>query len=157
MKRFLILIASAAMLCSCAVTQKLFTSPAYVSAEPQLNARWQGSSYADIVRANGAPTRSAEDGLGGKIYVYEQIYTVYDSESRKSDISDRISTETTARTQRDFTEFYVDAGDKCYLVRSNATVQEGRRFSPVKTLFITEFIIGSVLVAGGAIALLSGL
>ena len=56
-------------LSSCATLKRWVSVPTYAPVEEELNAIWQGSSYADIVKEYGAPNRSVNDGLGGTIYV----------------------------------------------------------------------------------------
>lgn len=139
----------AALLSSCATIREITTVPRYSSAEPGLKANWLGASYAEIVVGNGAPSRVADDGLGGKIYIYEETSTVYNTVTRE-DVLNSVSSETTAENRREFTEFYVDANDICYNVRSNREVETGRRFSPFRTIFYTGF--GAAVVVGIAAA-----
>ena len=135
--RLIILLAMTMALCSCSTLKDYFTEPVYTLSEPALNDRWQGSSYADIVRVYGAPTRTASDGAGGTIYVYEETETEYSTSSSRG-VLDSIDTTTKAKVKRNFTEFYVNADNSCYQVRSNLYEPNGdRKFSVVKTGFWT--------------------
>lgn len=150
--KLFILVLSVVMLSSCSVLQNMTTKPVMSSSEPGLNAAWQGHSYAEIVRAFGAPTRTASDGAGGTIYVYEETKTKYTTSTSTVNVGNTIDSETTAETTREFSEFYVDGNDSCYLVRSNRVEPTGgRQFAPLKTLvYLTSTgvmlgIIGSLL------------
>lgn len=135
--RLIILFAMSMALCSCSTLKNYFTEPGYILSEPVLNDKWQGCSYADIVRAYGAPTRTASDGAGGTIYVYEEVETEYSTSSSRG-VFDSIDTTTKAKANRNFTEFYVNADNSCYQVRSNLYMPDGsRKFSVVKTGFWT--------------------
>lgn len=127
----------------------LTTNPVYTSAEVQMNEEWIGREYAEIVMAFGAPTRSADDGKNGQIYVYEDIRTIVSTSTSHNEVMHSVDTETSERTERDFTEFYVDPSGECYLVRTNRKVESGRKFSLYNT------ILTSGLSAGAIIALLS--
>lgn len=127
-------------LTSCSAMRSLVGVETVSPIEPELNRQWNGRSYAEIVMSFGAPTRVAPDGKGGNIYVYEEIKTKYTSKSER-DIFDDIETNTTVSTVRDFTEFYVDAQDKCYLVRSNRREPDGGyRVSVIKTTFLVGLV-----------------
>ena len=150
--KLLIIAISTVMLSSCSVLQNMTTKPVMSSSEPGLNTAWQGHSYAEIVRAFGAPTRTASDGAGGTIYVYEETKTKYTTSTSTVNVGNTIDSETTAETTREFSEFYVDGNDSCYLVRSNRVEPTGgRQFAPLKTLvYLTSTgvmlgIIGSLL------------
>lgn len=150
--KLFILVLSVVMLSSCSVLQNMTTKPVMSSSEPGLNAAWQGHSYAEIVRAFGAPTRTASDGAGGTIYVYEETKTKYTTSTSTVNVGNTIDSETTAETTREFSKFYVDGNDSCYLVRSNRVEPTGgRQFAPLKTLvYLTSTgvmlgIIGSLL------------
>lgn len=127
----------------------LTTNPVYTSAEGQMNEEWIGREYAEIVMAFGAPTRSADDGKNGQIYVYEDIRTIVSTSTSHNEVMHSVDTETSERTERDFTEFYVGPSGECYLVRTNRKVESGRKFSLYNT------ILTSGLSAGAIIALLS--
>ena len=133
----IILLAMIVALCSCSTLKDYFTEPGYTLSEPVLNDKWQGSTYSEIVRAYGAPTRTASDGAGGTIYVYEETETEYSTSSSRG-LFDSIDTTTKAKVNRNFTEFYVNADNVCYEVRSNLYMPDGsRKFSVVKTGFWT--------------------
>lgn len=155
MKRILTIMISALMLASCSTIQNLATKPVMTSSEPALNAAWQGCRYNDIVRAFGAPTRSAGDGDGGTIYVYEETKTRYTTSTDTFHVGNTIDSETTVETKRLYTEFYVSSDDRCYLVRSNRTEPTGElRFAPVKA-FVSLTSAGIMLVTiGGVIGLM---
>lgn len=99
------------------------STPRYVSTQPDLQAEWVLRSHADIVRAFGAPSREVSDGADGEILVYEEFYTSYDPDY------------TTSRELRNYKEFYLDAEGICYDVRSNETVENGRKFDFASTFW----------------------
>ncbi|MGM9790783.1 MAG: hypothetical protein ACI3Y4_00085 [Candidatus Cryptobacteroides sp.] len=136
------------MLSSCATLKRWVSVPTYAPVEEQLNEIWQGSTYADIVKAYGAPSRSVNDGLGGTIYVYEDIQTEYTTVSNSGVVNGRIDSETKMVTIRNFTEFYVDGNDCCYSVRSNRLEEDGTRISPIHVGLFGIFgvvVVGSIL------------
>ena len=128
MKRYIILLA-AALLCavSCSV-------PRYISSEPGLQDEWILRSHAEIVRSFGAPSREVSDGADGQILVYEDYYTTHDTDEFMGDYT------TTSQEFRNFKEFYINKEGICYDVRSNETIQSGRRIDWVQTVFLVLMI-----------------
>jgi len=111
-------------------------STVYVSVEPEANAKWQGKSHAEIVQTYGAPNRVDEDGLGGKILVYEETRIVQSSVAQSTpaygpyrpglwgfyhQMSQPINTtvSTTAETETDYAHFFINEKGICYLVKTN--------------------------------------
>ena len=133
------------MLSSCATLKRWVSVPTYAPVEEELNAKWQGSSYADIVKEYGAPNRSVNDGLGGTIYVYEDIQTEYTTVSSSGVVNGSIDSKTKMVTIRNFTEFYVDGNDCCYSVRSNRLEEDGTRLSPMRIAI--SGILGTTIIA----------
>lgn len=133
------------LLSSCAAVKNWFYVPTYAPVEEELNAIWQGSSYADIVKEYGAPNRSVNDGLGGTIYVYEDIQTEYTTVSSSGVVNGSIDSKTKMVTIRNFTEFYVDGNDCCYSVRSNRLEEDGTRLSPIRIAI--SGILGTTIIA----------
>ena len=152
--KFLIIAISTVMLSSCSVLQNMTTKPVMSSSEPGLNTAWQGHPYAEIVRAFGAPTRTASDGAGGTIYVYEETKTKYTTSTSTINVANTIDSETIAETSREFSEFYVDGNDTCYLVKSNRIEATGeRQFAPLKALvYLTSagILLGIIVSLSGA-------
>lgn len=132
-------------LSSCATLKRWVSVPTYAPVEEQLNEIWQGSTYADIVKAYGAPNRSVNDGLGGTIYVYEDIQTEYTTVSSSGVVNGSIDSKTKMVTIRNFTEFYVDGNDCCYSVRSNRLEEDGTRISPMRIAL--SGILGTTIIA----------
>ena len=119
-----------ALLCclvSCAALEKLVTAPAYAPIEEQL------TDDTDIVLAYGTPNRVIDDGLGGFVYVYEEVHTELAASSDNRPL-----------VYRTFTEFYLDTEKTCYNVRSNRLTEDGRRFSPLRTLGTTALLAALV-------------
>ena len=125
-----------ALLCSlvsCAALEKLVTAPAYAPIEEQLTNEWFGRADTDIVLAYGTPNRVIDDGLGGFVYVYEEVHTELAASSDNRPL-----------VYRTFTEFYLDTEKTCYNVRSNRLAEDGRRFSPLRTIGTTAVATGLV-------------
>lgn len=134
MKRYLILLIAAILAAvSC-------TTARYVPSEPHLNAEWVGRSHADIVRNFGVPSREASDGADGIILVYEEMYTTLETEEFMSTLT------TTSKNHRTFKEFALDADGTCVHVRSNEEMVDGKKFSPLATLWLTANVL--VLIKG---------
>lgn len=130
MKRYLILLAVALLsVVSCSV-------PRYVSLEPDLQDEWILRSHAEIVRSFGAPNREVSDGADGQILVYEDFYTTHETDEFMGDYT------TTSQEYRNFKEFYLNADGICYDVRTNESIQSGRRIDWVETIF-TALLIGA--------------
>lgn len=146
-KKILSICAAVLMLCSCSVSNVLFYKDNYVPVEGRLNDQFIGLGYADIVRANGAPTREASDGMGGIIYVYEESITEYSAYSREGVRNVPLYSDAVAMTYRLYTEFYVDPDGMCYLVRSNRVEADGRVFSPARTIIISAAAAGILIPA----------
>ena len=128
MKRYILLLAVALMaVVSC-------STPRLVSNQLNLQAEWIGRSHADIVRTFGAPTREVSDGADGQILVYESFYTTHSTDEFMGDFT------TTSTEHRDFKEFYIRANGRCYDVRTNETVEDGRQFNPIATLWLVATI-----------------
>ena len=66
MKKLLIL---ALLFVGCAM--KTIPDPNYVSPEEQVKERFIGKHYSEVIQTLGAYTREAEDGLGGRILIWE--------------------------------------------------------------------------------------
>ncbi|MCQ2140456.1 MAG: hypothetical protein MJZ09_08800 [Bacteroidales bacterium] len=144
--RLFLLIFATILLSSCSVMKDMVSNPVMASTEPSLNAEWQGCTYGEIVKAFGAPTRTASDGVGGTIYVYEDIQTTYTTSTSTFGHSYSVDSETTATTMRQYKEFYVNNCDSCYLVRSNIMEPTGKRkFAPFKAL-VSGLATGTILV-----------
>ena len=120
-------------LVSCAALEKLVTAPAYAPIEEQLTDEWYGRADTDIVLAYGTPNRVIDDGLGGFVYVYEEVHSELAASSDNQPL-----------VYRTFTEFYLDTEKTCYNVRSNRLAEDGRRFSPLRTLGTTAVATGLV-------------
>lgn len=135
----------AMLMSSCSTIYKMTTRPVYISAEGSMNEEWVGRNYSDIVMQFGAPTRSADDGRDGKIHVYEDIRTIVSTSTSHNEVMHSVDTETSERTVRDFTEFYVDPSGECYLVRSNRKVEDGRKFSLYNTILTSGLCAGAVI------------
>ena len=122
MKRYLILLLAVIFAtASC-------TTPRYVSREPSMKTEWVGRSHADIVRSFGAPSREVSDGANGMILVYEELYTIYDTDHFGSTLT------TTKKDRRNFKEFSLGPDGICYDVRTNALVQDGTQLDVRQTL-----------------------
>ena len=134
MKKYLILLL-AATLCaaSCTVTR-------YVSMQPRLEAEWIGRSHADIVRGFGAPTREVSDGEDGLILVYEETYSTHETEHRGSTVT------TTSKDHRTFKEFSLDAAGKCYDVRTNEQIENGKEFDMGATVLSSVFGVAALFI-----------
>lgn len=133
MKRYLILLAVALLsVVSCSV-------PRYISVEPELQDEWVLRSHAEIVQSFGAPSREVSDGEDGRILVYEDFYTTYETDEFMGDYA------TTTQEYCDFKEFYINADGICYDVRSNETIQSGRRIDWLETIFATLLIGASAI------------
>ncbi|MBP5625463.1 MAG: hypothetical protein J6W98_00935 [Bacteroidales bacterium] len=115
------------------------STPRYVSSQPDMQDQWIDRSHAEIIREFGAPTREHSDGANGKILVYERFETT----SHTSEFMGSYST--TVENNRIYKEFYLDADDYCYDVRTNEVQRDGNRFSFFKSI---------VLVTGIGVALL---
>ena len=90
MKRYLILLITVILSAvSCTTTR-------YISREPSMKTEWVGRSHADIVRSFGAPSREVSDGATGMILVYEELYSIYDTDHFGSTMT------TTKRDRRNF-------------------------------------------------------
>ena len=124
MKRYIFLLATVLLSAvSCSV-------PRYVSSEPGLQSEWILRSHADIVRSFGAPSREVSDGAEGLILVYEDFYTTHETDEFMGDYT------TTSEEHRNFKEFYLNKDGICYDVRSNETLQSGRRIDWLQTVFL---------------------
>lgn len=133
MKRYLILLAVGLLSAvSCSV-------PRYVSVEPDLQDEWIFRSHAEIVRSFGAPSREVSDGADGQILVYEDFYTTHETDEFMGDYT------TTSQEFRNFKEFYLNKDGICYDVRTNETIQSGRRIDWVETIF-ASLLIGATAV-----------
>lgn len=146
MKRFhriLMLFSALALLSSCSTVGKLFTSPSYEPVEESLCDLWYGRPASELLEAYGIPDRQMEDGLGGSIFVYEEVLTEYAAYNGGTGLN-HINTQTKALTYRNFTEFYLDQDLICYNVQSNRLEENGRKFSPLKTLGITALLSGLI-------------
>ena len=122
MKRYLILLMAVILATvSC-------TTPRYVSREPSMKTEWVGRSHADIVRSFGAPSREVSDGANGMILVYEELYSIYDTDHFGSTMT------TTKRDRRNFKEFSLGPDGICYDVRTNALMQDGTQLDVRQTL-----------------------
>ena len=122
MKRYLILLMAVIFAsASC-------TTPRYVSREPSMKVEWVGRSHADIVRSFGAPSREVSDGANGMILVYEELYSIYDTDHFGSTMT------TTKRDRRNFKEFSLGPDGICYDVRTNALMQDGTQLDVRQTL-----------------------
>lgn len=124
MKRYLILLIAVVL------TAVSCTTARYVPSEPRLNAEWVGRSHADIVRNFGAPSREVSDGADGIILVYEEMYSTLETEEFMSKLT------TTSKNHRNFKEFALDADGNCVHVRSNEEMVDGKKFSPLATLWL---------------------
>ena len=125
-----------ALLCclvSCAALEKLVTAPAYAPIDEQLTDEWFGRADTDIVLAYGTPNRVIDDGLGGFVYVYEEVHSELAASSNSRPL-----------VYRTYTEFYLDTEKTCYNVRSNRLAEDGRRFSPLRTIGTTAVATGLV-------------
>ena len=133
MKRYLILLMAVIFAsASC-------TTPRYVSREPSMKTEWVGRSHADIVRSFGAPSREVSDGANGMILVYEELYSIYDTDHFGSTMT------TTKRDRRNFKEFSLGPDGICYDVRTNALMQDGTQLDVKKTLCATfGFALGGI-------------
>ena len=130
MKRYLILLAVALLsVVSCSV-------PRYISVEPDLQDEWVLRTHAEIVQSFGAPSREVSDGEDGRILVYEDFYTTYETDEFVGEYA------TASQEYCDFKEFYINADGICYDVRSNETIQSGRRIDWVETIF-SSLLIGA--------------
>lgn len=123
-----------AALSSCSVMENAFTSPRMVSAEADYNATWQGRKYADIIRTYGAPQRSVSDGQGGMIHIYENCYSEAYSSGGMMMGPFYPDYTTTISNHRDYVEFYMNANDVCYMVKTNYLKQDGREFNLLKSV-----------------------
>lgn len=122
MKRYMILLMAVILATvSC-------TTPRYVSREPSMKTEWVGRSHADIVRSFGAPSREVSDGANGMILVYEELYSIYDTDHFGSTMT------TTKRDRRNFKEFSLGPDGICYDVRTNALMQDGTQLDVRQTL-----------------------
>lgn len=139
LKSIFIAILGALLLSSCSAIHNYVNMPVMIDAEPDLNAEWIGRPYSEIIRSYGAPTRTADDGIGGLIHVYEQLSTTSTTttSSNTTSITPSLTSETRTETHRQFTEFYVDSNNNCYLVRTNTLKDSGMtRFSPTRAAFL---------------------
>lgn len=132
MKRLILLLCLVAvpvLFSSCSVTN-------YVPAQADYNAYWAGRSYADIIKAYGAPDRETSDGSDGVILVYERSFVTTTTEPdypfygpyhyyRPWGFGPSIRT--TTATTNDYVHFYITADNVCYQVRTNQMKAEGER------------------------------
>ena len=133
MKRYLILLAVGLLSAvSCSV-------PRYVSVEPDLQDEWIFRSHAEIVRSFGAPSREVSDGAEGRSLVYEDFDTTHETDEFMGDYT------TTSQEYRNFKEFYLNKDGICYDVRTNETIQSGRRIDWLETIF-ASLLIGTTAV-----------
>ena len=93
-----------------------------------MKTEWVGRSHADIVRSFGAPSREVSDGANGMILVYEELYSIYDTDHFGSTMT------TTKRDRRNFKEFSLGPDGICYDVRTNALMQDGTQLDVRQTL-----------------------
>lgn len=108
----------------------------YVSVEPEANKTWVGKPHSEIVSTYGAPDREAEDGLGGKILIYEQGRVVETGVANSAPtygphfggiygfyyhMSEPINTSYTSEKtlEVDYAHFFIDPQGICYQVKTN--------------------------------------
>lgn len=156
MKRFFLFLCLAAvpvLFASCSV-------PQYVSAQADYNAYWSGRSYADIIKAYGAPSRETSDGSDGAILIYERsmVETTTSSDYPMYGYGPYFgyrgwwggfgpTIRTTTATTNDYVHFYVNADNKCYQVRTNQVKEDGQRIDPSLTFMacLGGVTLGSIL------------
>lgn len=135
------LVAALFALSSCSTTR-------YVSVEGEYNDMWRGHTYAEVIKAYGAPDRETADGAGGIILIYERT-TV--TTSTTSDGYYRPyyyypwgpTLRTTTSTEKDYVHFYIDKEDKCYQVKTNQVKPDGTQVDTGQT--IAAATIGTAL------------
>lgn len=153
MKRLVLLICLVAvpfLFSSCSVTQ-------YASAQEDYNSFWAGRSYADIIKAYGAPARETSDGQNGVILIYEQAQVVSTTEAdyplygygpypyyRRWGIFGP-SLRTVTATTNDYVHFYITEDNVCYAVKTNQMKPVGEK---VDGLLTTMAVIGGISFTG---------
>lgn len=103
-----------------------------------------GVSYNQIVTKMGAPQRREPDGAGGNILIYENTTTKTISNTLAKAYNVNIFTgtytpgaETTTRyiNQTDYIQFYVNANNVCYDVRTNIPMTHTEKSAPYKSTY----------------------
>ena len=117
------------------------SSTRYVPAQADYQTAWRGSTYSQIVQTFGAPDRTMSDGADGQILIYEKMTTTincYPGFGYGPWYGPwHSSYSSTAYTDCDYIQFYVDKNLVCYNVRTNYVKPEGTEFDLGKTLLLT--------------------
>lgn len=110
----------------------------YVSVEPDANKAWVGKPHSEIVKTYGAPDRETEDGLGGKILIYEEGRVVETGVANSAPtygphfgglygfyyhMNEPVNTSYTSEKtlEVDYAHFFIDPNGVCYQVKTNLT------------------------------------
>ena len=139
------LIAATLGFCSCTTTK-------YISAQPEVEAAWVGKTYAEIVKANGAPMRETSDGAGGVILVYENVRSFADTYAYNYGpyygpyYNHGTNLNTEIRNETDYINFFIGEDLTCYMVKTNLMTPTGKEINTGATL--------AASVGGAAIATL---
>ena len=113
--------------------------------QDEYNAQLNGKSYAEIVELIGPPDRTAPDGQGGEILIYE-VRTQQGTQS-----FGRYSSSINLTEKKTQTSVYLDANKTCYKVKSD-DVRCERVFSLGNTLglVIPLSVVGLLLIISSA-------
>lgn len=116
-----------------------------VSLQPKLSNDFVGKSHNYIVSAMGAPSRTASDGNGGQILIYEKTSALSQEVATNVNIFNGTYTPGTyTTTSTDYVQFYVNNRGNCYKVNTNLT-EEYSEFSKGKTIALISCTAGPML------------
>lgn len=89
-----------------------------------LTKKWAGKEYKDIVKSYNTPDRIEKNGSEGTILVYEDITSVSECETKTCDTAygPKVTTTTTTRRHRQYTNFFLDRKGSCYMVKTNRRI-----------------------------------
>ena len=137
-KSICLILASSIFCMSCHTTQ-------CIPLQDEYNAQLNGKSYAEIVELIGPPDRTAPDGQGGEILIYE-VRTQQGTQS-----FGRYSSSINLTEKKTQTSVYLDANKTCYKVKSD-DVRCERVFSLGNTLglVIPLSVVGLLLIISSA-------
>ena len=128
MKKVFYLIVAAALflsLSSCSVFNQSNVVAASQSLGGLNTSMWTGKSRNAIMVRFGVPDREVSDGADGVILVYEDIETVIKTTTSENTHFGMFDTDYETKgkttTTRRFAEFFINAENHCYNVRSNLT------------------------------------
>ena len=132
-KSICLLLASSILLISCHTTQ-------YVSLRDDYNAQIVGKSHADVVSLLGPPSRTASDGNGGEILIYEV-------KSQQGNVG---GGSINLMENKQQTSVYLNEDKVCYKVETD-DVKPVKVFSKGRTFGLAAIIaVGIILIATSA-------